>query len=385
MILIITSLLLSSGIILMGKNYTKSAFFVSVILLSIVGYLFDPYLAQSNGVYTDLVRFFNELKLTYNYNLNEVLTSSVEPFKSVYPGMLVNNLIMFVVAKTNNLHLLPFLSVLTFYSLLYVQLSSECKKYNLNKFKILLIIWLVYALINITDPMCNIRNPLTSLVGVILLYNNLVNDKTITFTAIGYLIIFFIHPSSIIFPIINIIVKISSKLVRYILTVVIFIASLFSYQISFSLLGAVPGGNVLFSVINKLNDYSGGQTDLISYGTTFQKLILWLTAILTLVVLHLFNQETSNKFSRFNNAVIFFVAIFVASSIFSVHIFFRFGFILSILVLIMLPIVLRNNVDFTLKMPISYFSLYFLLGITIIANLGWYFGTYAYRSINLGG
>lgn len=169
------------------------------------------------------------------------------------------------------------------------------------------------------------------------------------------------------------------------MTVVIFIASLFSYQISFSLLGAVPGGNVLFSIINKLNDYSGGQADLISYGTTFQKLILWLTAILTLVVLHLFNQETSNKFSRFNNAVIFFVAIFVASSIFSVHIFFRFGFILSILVLIMLPIVLRNNVDFTLKMPISYFSLYFLLGITIIANLGWYFGTYAYRSINLGG
>ena len=125
--------------------------------------------------------------------------------------------------------------------------------------------------------------------------------------------------------------------------------------------------------------------DLISYGTTFQKLILWLTAILTLVVLYLFNQETNNKFSRFNNAVIFFMAIFVASSIFSVHIFFSFGFFLSILVLIMLPIVLRNNVDFTLKMPISYFSLYFLLGITIIANLGWYFGTYAYRSINLGG
>lgn len=385
MILIITSLLLSSGIILMGKNYTKSAFFVSVILLSIVGFLFDPYLAQSNGVYTDLVRFFNELKLTYNYNLNEVLTSSVEPFKSVYPGMIVNNLIMFMVAKTTNLHLLPFLSVLTFYSLLYIQLYSECKKYNLNKFKILLIIWLVYALINITDPMCNIRNPLASLIGVILLYNNLVNNKNITFTAIGYLTIFFIHPSSVIFPIINLIVKISNKLVRYVITAVIFITSLFSYQISSSLLGVIPGGNILFNVINKLNNYSGGQADLINYGTTFQKSILWLTAVLTLVVVYLFNQQTNIQFSKFNNAVIFFVAIFVASSIFSVHIFFRFGFILSILVLIMLPVVLKDNVNFTLKIPVSYFSLYILLGITIVVNLSWYFGTYAYRSINLGG
>ena len=195
MILIITSLLLSSILILISVNYTKVAFAFSTAFLSLVGLLFDPYIAQSNGVYTDLVRFFNELQLIKTYNLGDVLSSSVEPFKSLYSGMFVNNIIMFLVSKTGNLHLLPFLSVLAFYSILYIQLYKESKRNRLNKYSVLIILWLVYALINITSPMDNIRNPFTSLVGSILLYNNLINDLSIMNAGIGYIIIFFIHPS----------------------------------------------------------------------------------------------------------------------------------------------------------------------------------------------
>lgn len=392
MILIIASLLLSSGLILIGKNYTKIAFIVSVIFLSLVGLLFDPYLAQSHGVYTDLVRFFNELQLIRNYNLSDAITSSVDPFKSLYPGMVVNNVIMFLVAKTSNLHLLPFLSVLTFYSVLYIQLYSECKKNGLNKYKILLILLLIYALINITDPMCNIRNPLTSLIGVIVLYNNLVNNTSIVLTALGYILIFFIHPSSIIFPIVNVIVKMSNKWTKYLFTAIVFIFSVFSYQISSSLIGVIPGGSILSNVVTKLNSYSGGQADLVSYGTPFQKFLLWITALGAVFVLYLFNKETKNKFNKFGNACTFFITIFIATSVFSVHMFFRFGFILGIFILIMLPIALRNNIiesssidGNSTKIPVSYFNLYLLLGVIIILNFCWYFGTYAYRSINLGG
>ena len=393
MILIIISLILSSGLILIGTNYTKLAFLFSIICLSIVGLLFNPYLAQSNGVYTDLVRFFNELQLIKNYSFNEVITSSVEPFKTLYPGLLVNNVIMFLVAKTTNLHLLPFLSVLVFYSLLYIQIYSECKKFKLNKYKILLILWLVYALINVTNPMCNIRNPIASLVGAILLYNNLVNDSSLLLTSIGYIIIFFIHPSSIIFPIINLVVKISNKWTKYVLAASIFGFSIFSYQISSVLLNEIPGGSILFGVISRLNAYSGGQADLINYGTTFQKIMVWLTAILAIYVLYLFNKKTSSKFAKFNNACVLFITIFLASSVFSVHVFFRFGFILSIFTLIMLPNVLKNSSEnlindghvMSTRISLSYFSLYILMGVTIVMNLGWYFGTLAYRSINLGG
>lgn len=390
MILIIASLFLSS--ILIRVNYTKVAFALSTALLSLVGFLFDPYIAQSNGVYTDLVRFFNELQLIKTYNLSDVLSSSVEPFKTLYPGMFVNNIIMFLVSKTGNLHLLPFLSVLAFYSILYVQLYRECKKNRLSKYNILIILWLVYALINITDPMDNIRNPFASLVGSILLYNNLVNDLSIMNTSIGYIFIFFIHPSAIIFPIINLVVKVSNKWTKYIFAIAIFIFFIFSYQISSVLLGMIPNNSISFSVISKLNAYSGGQSDLISYGTATQKEILWLTALVMIFVLYFFNKQTKNTMNRFSNACLFFITIFVASSVFSVHIFFRFGFILSILILLMLPTVfsspsnnLDNNFYINYRIPVSYFSLYVLLIITVIINLSWYFGTYAYQSINLGG
>lgn len=390
MILIIASLFLSS--ILIRVNYTKVAFALSTALLSLVGFLFDPYIAQSNGVYTDLVRFFNELQLIKTYNLSDVLSSSVEPFKTLYPGMFVNNIIMFLVSKTGNLHLLPFLSVLAFYSILYVQLYRECKKNRLSKYNILIILWLVYALINITDPMDNIRNPFASLVGSILLYNNLVNDLSIMNTSIGYIFIFFIHPSAIIFPIINLVVKVSNKWTKYIFAIAIFIFFIFSYQISSVLLGIIPNNSISFSVISKLNAYSGGQSDLISYGTATQKEILWLTALVMIFVLYFFNKQTKNTMNRFSNACLFFITIFVASSVFSVHIFFRFGFILSILILLMLPTVfsspsnnLDNNFYINYRIPVSYFCLYVLLIITVIINLSWYFGTYAYQSINLGG
>ena len=390
MILIIASLFLSS--ILIRVNYTKVAFALSTALLSLVGFLFDPYIAQSNGVYTDLVRFFNELQLIKTYNLSDVLSSSVEPFKTLYPGMFVNNIIMFLVSKTGNLHLLPFLSVLAFYSILYVQLYRECKKNRLSKYNILIILWLVYALINITDPMDNIRNPFASLVGSILLYNNLVNDLSIMNTSIGYIFIFFIHPSAIIFPIINLVVKVNNKWTKYIFAIAIFIFFIFSYQISSVLLGIIPNNSISFSVISKLNAYSGGQSDLISYGTATQKEILWLTALVMIFVLYFFNKQTKNTMNRFSNACLFFITIFVASSVFSVHIFFRFGFILSILILLMLPTVfsspsnnLDNNFYINYRIPVSYFSLYVLLIITVIINLSWYFGTYAYQSINLGG
>lgn len=392
MILILISILLSSIFILIGRNYTKFAFALSVFFLSLVAFLFDPYVAQSQGVYTDLVRFFNELQVIQNYNFNDVITSSVEPFKSLYPGMYVNNIIMFLVSKTTNLHLLPLLSVFSFYTILYIQLDRECVKNNVNKYNILLLSLLVYALIDITGPMANIRNPFASLVGVILLYNNLINGNSLILTFIGYIIIFFIHPSSIIFPIINLVVKISNKWTKYILAAAIFIFSVFSYQISLGLLGVIPGGSILYTIINKLNAYSGGQADLISYGTTFQKSLLWLAAIVVGLVLYLFNKETKDKFVDFSNAVIFFIIIFVASSIFSVHIFFRFGFILTILILVMLPVVFNNSASGLLdkeptsaKVSVLYFNLYILLTITIIVNFMWYFGTYAYRSINLGG
>lgn len=392
MILIITSLLLSSILILISVNYTKVAFALSTAFLSLVGLLFDPYIAQSNGVYTDLVRFFNELQLVKTYNLGDVLSSSVEPFKSLYSGMFVNNIIMFLVSKTGNLHLLPFLSVLAFYSILYIQLYKESKRNRLNKYSVLIILWLVYALINITGPMDNIRNPFTSLVGSILLYNNLINDLSIMNAGIGYIIIFFIHPSSIIFPILNLIVKISNKWMKYIFVIATFVFFIFSYQISSILLRIVPSGSTFSDVVNKLNSYSGGQADLISYGTITQKAILWLTAIVMIFVLYFFNKQTKSTMNRFSDACIFFITIFVATSLFSVHMFFRFGFILSILILLMLPTVFRatsNNFDYNFhinsRIPISYFSLYILLIITIVINLSWYFGTYAYQSINLGG
>lgn len=392
MILILISILLSSIFILIGRNYMKFAFALSIFFLSLVAFLFDPYVAQSQGVYTDLVRFFNELQLIKNYNLNDVITSSVEPFKSLYPGMYVNNIIMFLVAKTTNLHLLPLLSVFSFYTILYIQLDKECVKNNVNKYNIWFILLLVYALIDITGPMDNIRNPFASLVGVILLYNNLINHTSLAQTFVGYIIIFFIHPSSLIFPIINLIVKISNKWTKYILAGIIFLFSIFSYQISSALLGMIPGGSILFNVIDKLNNYSGGQADLVNYGTNFQKSLLWLTAIVTVFVLYFFNKETKNKFVDFSNAVIFFITIFVASSLFSVHLFFRFGFILSVFILVMLPVVFNSSSDGlsnkdipSSKISVSYFSLYILLTATIVVNFMWYFGTYAYRSINLGG
>ncbi len=392
MILILASLLLSSILILIGNNYAKAAFILSILLLSAVGFLFDPYLAQSNGVYTDLVRFFNELQLIKNYNFTDVLTSSVEPFKSLYSGMLINNAIMFIVAKIGNLHLLPFLSVFAFYTILYLQIYKECKNSKLNRFNILIIFWLVYALINITYPMDNIRNPFASLVGAVLLYNNLVNKLSTPLTILGYIAIFLIHPSSIIFPIINLLVKINNKWIRNILIIITFFITTSSYQISSILLGTIPGGSILFSIIDKLNDYSGGQADLMNYGTTYQKMMLWLTAIVMIYILHLFNKQNKKKTLAFYNACIFFVVVFIASSLFSVHMFFRIGFILNILILLMMPSVLKNpseNITNTnivnLKISISSFRLYLLLILTIIVNLAWYFGTYAYRSINLGG
>ena len=396
MILILLSLILSSILILIGRNYVKAAFILSIIFLSLVGLLFNPYIAQSNGVYTDLVRFFDELQLIKNYNLNDVLSSSVEPFKTLYPGLLVNNIIMFVVSKIGNIHLFPFLSVFSFYSILYIQLYKECQKYRLNKYKILLIFWLVYALINLTDPMDNIRNPFTSLFGVILLYNNLINGSSNIRTGVGYIIIFFIHSSAIIFPIINLVVKISNRWTKYIITSIVFIFSIFSYQFSSSLFSLIPGGSTLFNIINKLNAYSGGQADLVNYGTVFQKAMLWLTAVVAILVWRLFNKQTEEAIEKFSNACMFCIAIFLAGSAFSVHIFFRFGFILSIFILVMLPAVLRNNTDdmfssdsgiaiVNSKISVSYLSLYILLGITILINLSWYFDTSAYRSINLGG
>ena len=59
----------------------------------------------------------------------------------------------------------------------------------------------------------------------------------------------------------------------------------------------------------------------------------------------------------------------------------------------MLPNVLKNSSEnlinegnvMSTRISLSYFSLYILMGVTIVMNLGWYFGTLAYRSINLGG
>lgn len=387
MILIILSLLLGSITILVGKGFTKIAFSISTILLAIVGFLFNPYLAQTQGVYTDLVRFFNELTLLDNATLNQVVTSTIEPFKTEYPGLLINNIVMYIVAKIKIYNLLPCIAVLFFYGILYVQLYKECKKYSINKYNILLLFWMVYALINITEPMDNIRNPISSLVGVILLYNNLISKFSTPLTFLGYLLIYLIHPSAIIFPIVNIIVKIKNKFIKYILIVITFIMTIFSNSISSNF----SGNNTV--IFNKIFAYTGGQSDLINYGTSFQKLLLWISAFVLIFIIYLFNKYTEENTTEFTEAIILFIAMFLGASVVAVHIFFRLGFMLNIFILTLLPSVLSNynenkgilKSDRTTRVLPIKLVLYILLGLTIILNLSWYFGTYAYRSINLGG
>lgn len=187
-ILLCATLLITTLFVNLKIN-KKQFYMISIFLvlsLGIIAYCTEP------GVADDLYRHYQELE--------RMRSGGIEYFKnySVYKNNYIINALFFIVSKTQQNRLLPFISILIMYSIFFYITANIMIKYDIKIKLVALFIMLHFSISSLRISISSIRNFIAFAILFMAIYREFIINKKNLFTYILYGVSCMIHSSSII-------------------------------------------------------------------------------------------------------------------------------------------------------------------------------------------
>lgn len=366
---------------------------VALLFMGIVAYYFDPYIANEKyRFYTDLVRFFNELKIIRESKISNAILSNIYPFNFEYSGLVVNNIFLFLISKSNNFHLLPLFSCVINYGTIFITIGKIIKNESTNKHIKGMCIAIIFLVIDYTSIICNIRNPFVFTIGLCLLYWDIVEKKSSFFCIIIYILLIFVHPVAIIILLFRLIAIVLNKYTNKIFELGIIIAITLIPILMNTIINIKSTNQYIGMVFNKINAYGGAQSDLQQYGTTS---LFWITVCkcclfaIGLIIIRIYG--TKQKYIKFIQLGNISLCCCIGSYFLNIHMFYRMSYLITVFLLLIIPIVYSSINNFYYinnhneKMRIIYYIFTVFVDFVILINFYYYYCTLNYQMLNLGG
>ena len=195
--------------------------FIVTILLSILGYFFNPIVAYNNGNYTDLVRFFQTMDVIKGANFNNNITIYQE-----YNYIPIMKLLLYIISQIGIKQLLPFISSFIFYGSFGLFIVKISEKYNVSNRMMGLAFFYFICLFNFKMVITNIRCPIGNAIFMLTLYYDFFTSTKKKLCMIGYLICCAIHPIFILFTLLRLVFNLSNRITSKIFYMFILVYSL---------------------------------------------------------------------------------------------------------------------------------------------------------------
>lgn len=353
-------------------NLTKHKYlyiFIVTILLSILGYFFNPISAYMNGDYTDLVRFFQTMDAINGVRFNNNITIFQE-----YNNIPVMKLLLYVISQIGIKQLLPFISSFIFYGSFGFCIVKISEKYNVSSKIIGLSFFSFICLFNFKMVVSNIRCPIGDVIFMLSLYYDFFTPVKKRWCVIGYLICCAIHPLFILFTLLRFIFNFSNRFTIKLFYMFTLIYSLFINYV-FEFIGKLTNIELFTYLSSKMNYY-------INVGNIrYNEPLIILTGVIQIIVLICFLMiakkhvvESSQEDSFYYISVAF--VILAIGSAWNFVIFQRFTWIL-IFFIIYWFIYLKSLQTQKVKFSVAIYDI--VMVALIVFSLVSYFFTYQYN------
>lgn len=375
------------------SSYTKIAnqyilfSFGLIIILALLGMMYDPIAGFINGNYTDLYRIFNEIDLfrQYGWNADQISTVTTN-----YNAIIVGKIYMFVIAMiSNNDHVLELVNVIFVYGGMFMAIGYINQKYKTSGY-IMSSILLFFVLINdYSRVIANIRMPLATVLFVLLWSNEIKNNRVTIWHYLGYFLICLLHNAMFIFLFIKILVDVLPHRSSRILVPITALSSIFLNSV-ISLLTHFSGVSIIISgllqkvlLYSENTNYVGIQALIINYKDVVVNLF---RILLLFVVVHtvskLLNKKVVVENIRLRKLIEFSYCViaFAIGSMWSYNLFNRTALFTIMIVPIFMVVIASVNKERALSV-VKWNSYNLFLWTIVIISLIFFFGSHVYQSL----
>lgn len=371
-----------------ARNHLGITLFVFVIFLSTIAYFFDPIKAyEVNGNYTDLYRFWEDMKEFQNSGWNS------ENMQTSYENIIVVKILVYLVARTGNFNLLAALSSFLTYGSFAILLILVKKRFNVQN-KVLIILFFIFiALINFKVTITNVRMPIGMGFFSLALFLDVFNHNRIG-SIVLYVVSCFIHmvfPVFILLRVLSIIAFKTKSLIMIIILCLIAIFSTISIQNISYFLDNFKSTEYFAHLLNKIEFYTS--EDMVNY-IEVPALITYISKMVLLCITlvysykNIFSNNDKKIFKEFYIFTLLFLC-FTIGSVWSYYLFNRLTNFMCYLIVLWIAMLnkreskieVSDNFMFGPELTLTYRITYFNITLTLILifNLAYYFISYQYR------
>lgn len=371
--LILLILFLFYFLLLFVKAKSNIKIFVVIVSLVLMAFLFDPIRAyEVNGNYTDLYRYFNDLKYFNMYGWNVSNTLLLTDYSAILPVKIV----LFIIAKININNLLPALSALIVYGLFAKVLNLIKEDNGLDDRYIYIAFFIFVCLLNFKAIITNIRMPMGFSILFYTLYKDLVRKESFLKSIFVYILLCFIHNAFLIFLLIRLLIFVIKK---YGTKISIFIAVIYEFIFINIYSGKQIATNSSFinELIRKINFYTSEKILNSYYDVNIQYLdILKLFFIVYLLLVIYKRIKNSQNLKQMLSFSMISVA-FTFGSLWSVHMLHRMSnFLIYLLIFYILQFYKLKNKKIERN---KFYLVDIIVVVLIFVHLSYYFFSYQYR------
>lgn len=259
-------------------NKSKNFIFFTVLLLSIMAFLFNPIKAWIiNGDYTDLYRYWSDMDVFSTYGWN----TSDNMFKTQYSVMPVTKILIYFVSKIGIKRLLACLSCSLVYGIFGYTLLKEANE-NKCSSKYLNMAFIIFIfLVNYKISITNIRMPIANSIFFLTLYNDLNKKKNMFLNIIGYILCCGIHSAFLLFVGLRFILFLFHKYNGKLMYFFIILYGM-SITVITNILELYGSNSFVASILYKINYYTNGTG---STGMEYPIFILGIIKVLMMLYL----------------------------------------------------------------------------------------------------
>ena len=213
------------------------------------GFIFGSlgYSMEFGDKINDLTRYFDIVASLKDFSLNYILTNDREL-------LYTKDIIFYFVSRTNELHILPFITGFIVYTITFYVLFDIVKKSN-RKFKTKELFMLILISIGIITPysiIVNVRCVLSYTIIIFAIYRELIQKKRNIVTLMLYILPIGLHSSAIIIIIIRLISILFKKFKKISIAIALFLPTLIDIiynYVGYLNIGII--GTIITNAINK--------------------------------------------------------------------------------------------------------------------------------------
>ena len=336
------------------------------------GFIFGSlgYSMEFGDKINDLTRYFDIVASLKDFSLNYILTNDREL-------LYTKDIIFYFVSRTNELHILPFITGFIVYTITFYVLFDIVKKSN-RKFKTKELFMLILISIGIITPysiIVNVRCVLSYTIIIFAIYRELIQKKRNIVTLMLYILPIGLHSSAIIIIIIRLISILFKKFKKISIAIALFLPTLIDIiynYVGYLNIGII--GTIITNAINKAYAYlhwtEGGWATEIesSVSNIFQRTtgsIFLITIIILIIYINRKRAKKDNgKYQMIN--FLYFMSIFALGCLWiKTGAFWRF----ETMVVLFSPIVFVTALEENEKFRNIFIKIFVLVFLVFLVNL----------------